>query len=137
MSTYPRCGAHQRWLVTLACEADTSDTLLLHHETLFSLTVRNRTATRDDPSPPRRLGHWHSQGDTKPEEAAKPSSPEAKNLEGLSHPLWDGSAFQGSTGSQVFNHCRIRTTLFYVLEVKAYGQLRLVWCNCRLMVTNG
>lgn len=37
---------------------------------------------------------------------------EPKNWGGaVSHPLWDGSASQGSTGSQVFNQCRIQATL--------------------------
>lgn len=127
---------YQRPLVPLGCEADTSATLLLHHETLLSLTVGDRTAARDDPSPPGRLGHGHSQGDTKPAEAADLSSPGGKEPGGtVSHPLWDGSACQGATGSQVFNHRRILATLLYVLKGKACGQLRLVWCNCRLVVT--
>lgn len=89
------------------------------------------------PSPVERIRVWHSQGDTKPKKASELSSPGAKGLgvcitgEGRGGEWGLASRLNRLPGLFFTVGCGLSSV--YVLKVKAFGQLRQVWCNCRLV----
>lgn len=89
------------------------------------------------PSPVGRVRVWHSQTDTKPTKAEL-HSPGDKGL-GRDLASTPGMALlsKAHQAPRPFITVGSRPSSVYVLKVKAWGQLRPVWCSCRLVVTDG